>query len=156
MDDLPLVNVFKCHADLNEPVEDLHLSEALLFLNLSLDVVGQITDYQITKLVQINLLTFAIIHDNRQRVVPKETFLIANNVWMFQTLENASFHHAAGLLAVAHSLKNDFLSNILLVLALVGDDPGGAKVATTNTVLLFVRRSVSLGHLASYTNTIFI
>ena len=45
MDNVVLVHIVKCHADLDEPVENLSLWELLVFLLVSLDVVRQVADY---------------------------------------------------------------------------------------------------------------
>ena len=106
MDDPPSVNVLKGQADLDEPVEDVCLREGLLVLDLSLDMVGHVSD-------------FAVLHDDNELFKRKVTLFVRNYVWVLQILQQVNFKHGAFLFLLLQTLQHDFLGDVLLVLCLV-------------------------------------
>ena len=69
MDNLATMHILESHSDLNEPMEDLRLSERAFLLHLLLDVESEITN-------------ITIFHDNNQRVVSQEAFFVCDNIRM--------------------------------------------------------------------------
>ena len=76
-------------------------------------------------LIAALLLTFAVLHNDDERVVAQEALLVINDVWMRQVLEKTSFHHAALLLFRTQTLQNDFLCHIFGPLCPMLDKPCG-------------------------------
>ena len=74
MNDLSAMYVLEGHANLDEPLEDLHLTERTAILLHTLDMIGQIS-------------YFTVLHDDHELVWSQKTFFVLDNVRMLQILQ---------------------------------------------------------------------
>ena len=85
MDNLASVHIFKSHAYLYKPLENLHFTKRFTLLLFLFDMISQVTN-------------FAVFHDDDQLGWCQKTFLVFHNIGMFEIFEQIDLQHTVDML----------------------------------------------------------
>ena len=140
MNNSPGVHIIEREADLDEPVEYLHLREELVLFHLPFDVVRQVAD-------------FAILHDDDQLLQREITLLVGHDVLVVEILQQIHLQHRTFLLFLLQAAQHDLFGDVFLLFCLVHHQESSAEVASTYALYFLIVMFVLLLHYIFYFQT---